>query len=1747
MSVADATDAKSLSISNQGSSVLESATAIKRAHSEQRRKAGAKRSRPASALSTPSKPATELITTGAFYTRATLRKLGVPESLVDPEAETGLSVGDRVKVLSLDKAWYKAVVLSVAGGRALVHYPGWEHRFNEWIALGSRRLSAAGDSSDLEGFDLETALREALGKDESPAPAKDAEDVKVVSEEAKQPRPRGRPTGSRNRRRVGHIKKRIRKKAPPPKEPIEATSEPTSAVEAPLVAPEYRIAKARTLTSQSSNPYAKQLLATQSFASDSDDAGTPGNEVWQLVRGPYVTTGAFLTRRTIKCLAHSDATGGIIQDHHGVYPGQIVEVMNANRSWYRARVISYADKKFLVHFVDWDHSHDEWVAAGSKRLRKALSDESEEEARRICAVLVDQYNAYVESIEKAREESEAKRLVKRRISPVKPTVVPVGAQQASLAGKAIAQVEEEEEEDIDEDVAPISVDSGFTPVPQLLRVKDYVQIYRRGMIVAARDRNKMWWKAEIVDIRTFRFRIHYTGFPKVWDEWMEMNTQRVMLADHQPTLPLAAEEAAVVSASEGGYDTSDSSDSDSSSVAGGSVAGENTEPAAANVEKQQTAVKRQVGRPPRPEPKSTPLSLRLALKALEEENPAPNDDLDVFPLPKEHMSMKDYGMFLKVGDLVNVRDRDKQWYSCTIIDIKHGRIRVCFNGHPEEYNQWIAVNSDRIRVLRSTVNSDGRLERLEHDVQMAQKKKREKVRAQRRARHGGPSVASLVRVAENLEHINEACTDDQPLMYRLSTEEADGLPLVTRLLAEGSQDSATWFVYCNQCRVVIRTFRYFCVKCERPSEGFDYESFDLCLACFARHFPRDHIHPPSSFARAAVGDAESILAFTAGALAACRAQMGDALAGLAAAYERDTFDMEYQATMPVVRGGWGRLAAGLHGTATATDANDRGAVIGHAGCASLPRCAFCASDDPRDGFAGGRPFMSHEGRQFWAHDSCARYSPEVLVTDSGTWYNVAAALRRARTIKCAVCRKRGASIGCFHERCQRSYHVACTKMTPEQLARGMIFWCPRHSTAIEEEEESVVAAAEDPQCACCGRKLEQDLMWMVCAECPLKDKQGFCVCLTCYEAPAALANHPHKKRCFRERLTSAPTSLRPRQAANPATPCCHYCRRRNARRWRRGYGGVVMCDACFGAAHSLHDRDLFAEPAAEEEEEPVEVVALNPFGHAPGALVEDYAHSAYFTRDACTSSSLAPLGPLPSYAPTDSMLFTLIVDSTYFDIPGRAPRWASHSGSDYHGTWLPQTVRRALLRYTRRGDRVLSNFLGRGTDAIECFLLSRKCVGVDINPSAVALAQRNCSFPIANSMSVEYRPAIMHGDARTLCEDGWPGSGYFAEPESFDHVLSHPPYKDCVLYSTNIDGDLSRFPGPEEFRREMEKVIATSWRLLRMDRYLTLGIGDNRAECFYIPVSFQLIRSYIAYGFVLDELIVKRQRYCQAFGLGTYLCVQFDFLMFTHEFIATLRKVPRHEVDLMYLPDECYAEHHEGAGEVAVIDGRVLREVPLSPIERKSVVMGSVWSFDCHHRYTFPQLCMSRMVERFGRDNSNWEHVDLKLSSNEPAVASMSSDSDSDDSTSSAEFQDNGTCAGDYERRRQRQIQQNRAQLLHLGLVSELGEDSSDTAHYLKLLAMPMRPLAPLALIVVPHIPNSQFLHHHIASYRRALVQITHDASHRLCPAGLLVLGTQDIRDENGKLWPLGMLVLEDVQRAVGSIRLRLKERILPG
>ena len=88
------------------------------------------------------------------------------------------------------------------------------------------------------------------------------------------------------------------------------------------------------------------------------------------------------------------------------------------------------------------------------------------------------------------------------------------------------------------------------------------------------------------------------------------------------------------------------------------------------------------------------------------------------------------------------------------------------------------------------------------------------------------------------------------------------------------------------------------------------------------------------------------------------------------------------------------------------------------------------------------------------------------------------------------------------------------------------------------------------------------------------------------------------------------------------------------------------------------------------------------------------------------------------------------------------------------------------MRYTSRGNRVLSNFLGRGTDAVESFLLERRCCGVDVNPRALSISKRNMTFPLPRDrpISAEFLPVIELGDARQL-------SGEHFQDLSYDHVL----------------------------------------------------------------------------------------------------------------------------------------------------------------------------------------------------------------------------------------------------------------------------------------------------------------------------------------------------------------------------------------
>jgi hypothetical protein len=82
-----------------------------------------------------------------------------------------------------------------------------------------------------------------------------------------------------------------------------------------------------------------------------------------------------------------------------------------------------------------------------------------------------------------------------------------------------------------------------------------------------------------------------------------------------------------------------------------------------------------------------------------------------------------------------------------------------------------------------------------------------------------------------------------------------------------------------------------------------------------------------------------------------------------------------------------------------------------------------------------------------------------------------------------------------------------------------------------------------------------------------------------------------------------------------------------------------------------------------------------------------------------------------------------------------------------------------------------------------------------------------------------------------------------------------------------------------------------------------------------------------------------------------------------------------------------------------------------------------------------------------------------------------------------------------------------------------------------------------LALMIAAHQTLAPY---QINLYRKTIVQLAKDATKKLAHHGMLIIGTQDIRNSvTGKLWPLTMLVLEDIERAVDRSELKLKEMVV--
>ncbi|MGQ9900654.1 MAG: TRM11 family SAM-dependent methyltransferase [Fimbriimonadales bacterium] len=239
--------------------------------------------------------------------------------------------------------------------------------------------------------------------------------------------------------------------------------------------------------------------------------------------------------------------------------------------------------------------------------------------------------------------------------------------------------------------------------------------------------------------------------------------------------------------------------------------------------------------------------------------------------------------------------------------------------------------------------------------------------------------------------------------------------------------------------------------------------------------------------------------------------------------------------------------------------------------------------------------------------------------------------------------------------------------------------------------------------------------------------------------------------------------------------------------------------------------------------------------------------------------------------------------TTVWSFPDRGD-WATHRGN-YRGNWAPQIPRNLILRYTQPNEWVLDPMVGSGTTLIECRLLGRNGIGVDVNAQALMLTFDRLNFRPKDLYQElpETTVRLYHGDARRL--DAIPD-------DSIDLIVTHPPYAGIIHYtkSAPVAGDLSRLRSLTLFLDQMECVASECYRVLKPGRHCAILIGDTRKHKHYVPVAHYTLDRFLRAGFILRENIVKVQHNMKSTRERWSFGRERDFYLIYHENLFVFRK-----------------------------------------------------------------------------------------------------------------------------------------------------------------------------------------------------------------------------------------------------------------
>jgi SAM-dependent methyltransferase len=115
------------------------------------------------------------------------------------------------------------------------------------------------------------------------------------------------------------------------------------------------------------------------------------------------------------------------------------------------------------------------------------------------------------------------------------------------------------------------------------------------------------------------------------------------------------------------------------------------------------------------------------------------------------------------------------------------------------------------------------------------------------------------------------------------------------------------------------------------------------------------------------------------------------------------------------------------------------------------------------------------------------------------------------------------------------------------------------------------------------------------------------------------------------------------------------------------------------------------------------------------------------------------------------------VEGLDWDFADADTQYLTHSIHRYSGKFIPQIARQAVELLTRPGELVLDSYCGSGTTLLECSLVGRASVGIDLNPLAVLISRvkttpvgRQALGEFVRRMRQDLQPLVKESTQQTL-------------------------------------------------------------------------------------------------------------------------------------------------------------------------------------------------------------------------------------------------------------------------------------------------------------------------------------------------------------------------------------------------------------